>query len=200
MSRRHVLPALVLLAIWGLSELLPAVGPPAVPVDLELSSERIGWTAALESDHIARDIFERVNDERGARGLSALVWDEGLADLSRRWSEEMIVTGFRHSTDEFRAHPAFVWTGENIHMGSPSASTAHVGWMESDGHRNNLLAPQHTAIGIGVVCRNDGRMWSTQILGTPHGVQPALASTPVEPIVRRDDGPACPLAERRWGG
>lgn len=200
MSRRHILPGLVLLAIWAVSDLLPPVGPPVPPVDLEHGSEPIGWTAAIESDHIARDIFERVNDERVARGLSRLVWDEGLAELSRRWSEEMIVTGFRHSTEEFRLAPAFAWTGENIHMGSPSASTAHVGWMESDGHRDNLLLPQHTAIGVGVVCRNDGRMWATQILGLPHGVEPTSGPTPVEPIVRRDDGPACPVVGRAFGG
>lgn len=199
MSKRHILPGLVLLALWAVTELLPSAGLPAPPVDLEQGSERIGWTAALESDHIARDIFERVNDERVARGLSMLVWDEGLADLSRRWSEEMIASGYRHSSAEFRTHPGFAGTGENIHMGSTEAGAAHVGWMESDGHRDNLLLPQHTAIGIGVVCRNDGRMWATQILGVPHGAQPTPEPTPVEPIVRRDEGPACPVVRPALG-
>jgi hypothetical protein len=58
-----------------------------------------------------------------------------------------------------------------------------------------LDGPDYTAIGIGIVCRNDGRMWATQIFGVPHGAQPVPAPWwSVEPIVRQDPGPACPSA------
>jgi hypothetical protein len=65
--------------------------------------------------------------------------------------------------------------------------------MRSDGHRANILRPGYTAMGIGVVCRNDGTMWATQIFGVPQGSFDDDTPTPVEPIVRDDPGPACPV-------
>lgn len=52
----------------------------------------------------------------------------------------MLETGsYVHSSPEFQAHPDFIGTGENIHMGPPGATEAHVDWMESDGQRLNIL-------------------------------------------------------------
>lgn len=200
MTLRQYVPAIaiVVLLVGGADWLLWRAFPgPAV--DLESGSEQIGWTPGLDSDHIARDIYERVNDERAARDLPPLVWDEDLADRARRWSEIMIATTYEHSTAEFRAHPAYSGTGENIFMGPHDAGEAHVGWMLSDGHRDNILDPGFTAAGIGVVCRNDGRMWATQIFGIPTGTYPPPPAPTVEqPIVRRDDGPACPDRSPWW--
>jgi hypothetical protein len=187
--------AVLVLALGGLAELVP--GPFPAAAGLEDDSERIGWAQALDADALARDIHLRVNDERAARGLPPLSWDEGLAALARAWSEEMLATGYRHSPEARRVHPDFVGIGENIVMGPRDAGEAHVSWMESDGHRDNLLYPGYTAIGIGVVCRNDGHLWATQLLGVPAGVAvPHQPGSAVEPIVRRDAGPACP--PRPW--
>ena len=161
---------------------------------MERASERIGWSDPVEADPLAHDVYTRVNDERSARGLPPLEWHDGLADIARRWSEEMIGDTYEHSPAGFRAHPDFVGTGENIAMGYLDAGGLHVGWMESDGHRENVLDPSYTAIGIGIVCRNDGAMWATQVLGVPHGALPTpdRGATSVEPIERRDPGPECP--------
>jgi hypothetical protein len=189
--------AIVLLCLGGADWVISAALPSS-HADLEWNSAQIGWAPAMESDHLARDMYIRVNDERTARGLAPLLWDEELADRARRWSETMIATRYEHSTAEFRAHPAYTGTGENIHMGTQTANGAHVGWMLSDGHRDNILYPGFTAVGIGVVCRNDGRMWATQIFGVPAGTYPdPPVPTTEEPIVRRDDGPAC-TSRRAW--
>jgi uncharacterized protein YkwD len=192
--KRYVVPIGILLAIMALGEFLPAIfAPQPSPEDLERDSERIGWTTPLDSRDIAHDVFLRVNDERIARGLDPLVWHEGLAAIAGRWSQEMIATSYRHSTEEFRRHPEFAGTGENIAMGYLDAAEVHVGWMESDGHRDNILLPGYSAMGVGIVCRNDGRMWATQIFGLAHGTPPtAMAPSPAEPVVRDDPGPACP--------
>jgi hypothetical protein len=193
MSRRNLVPLLVLMGLLVGFQLVQRLLPLDAERVLEAGSERIGWADPLEADELARDIHARVNDERVERGLPPLVWHEGLAQLARAWSEEMIRSGYRHSTSEFRAHPDFVGTGENIFMGPQSVHEAHVGWMLSDGHRENILSPQYSAVGIGIVCRNDGHMWATQIFGAPTGAAPPAVATPeVEPIVRRDPGPSCP--------
>lgn len=196
-AKRYVVAGALLVFVWGGAQaLVEFLGAP-ITVDLEAGSSKIGWRPATEFDDIARDIFARVNDERTARRLPALAWDDGLADRSRRWSETMIAERYEHSAEEFRAHPAFAGTGENIFMGPLDAAEAHVGWMLSDGHRANVLHPSFTAMGVGVVCRNDGRMWATQIFGVPHD-SPMVETTdpPAEPITRRDDGPACPVRAR----
>jgi hypothetical protein len=197
-AKRYVLPVLVLLAIVAAMEWTPSVI--GSHTDIERASERIGWTTAIESDHLARDVFERVNDERVERGLPPLGWHDGLANVARAWSEEMIATGYRHSSDEFRALSEFAGTGENIFMGPRSTAELHVGWMESDGHRDNVLHPGYSAIGIGVVCRNDGTMWATQIFGLAHGVAtPPPAPTARGPVTRTDGGRRCDGSDETVG-
>jgi uncharacterized protein YkwD len=187
--------AVLVVVLGGLEDLLPGRFPAAT--DLQTGSEQIGWGDAHDADALARDIYERVNDERAARGLSPLVWHEGLAAIARGWSEEMLASGYRHSPASRRVHPDFVGVGENILMGPRDAGEAHVSWMESDGHRDNLLHGGYTAIGIGVVCRNDGHLWATQLLGVPAGGGvPRPPDSSVEPVVRRDPGPPCP--PRPW--
>ncbi len=202
MVKRYIpLVAVLLLALGGADTLISRIVP-ASPTELEFGSAGIGWAPAMEADHLARDVYVRVNDERAARHLPPLTWDEGLAELARRWSETMIAGRYEHSTAEFRAHPAYPGTGENIAMGYAGADEVHVGWMRSAGHRDNILYPGFTAIGVGIVCRNDGRMWATQIFGVPRGSYPdPPAPTIEEPVIRQDSGPACPRVGRwRLGG
>ena len=171
------------------------IWPEPRPAAVASESRRVGWHDSAAFSDISHDIFERVNDERRARGLPPLVWHEGLATLARAWSERMVESGhYEHSPERFRAHPDFIGTGENIATGYRGADGVHVGWMRSDGHRQNILNPSYTAIGVGVVCRGDGQMWATQIFGVPIGstVPNAQVDTGVDPIVRREQGPRCP--------
>jgi len=194
----HIRPLLILGALLAAAQFVPSLfgsAPAAQETveELESASADIGWTPAIDSYRLAEDIERRVNDERRERWLQPLVWHEGLADLARQWSEEMIETGYRHSPDSFRSLPDLQGIGENILMGHTDTGEAHVSWMESDGHRQNILTPEYTAIGIGVVCRNDGRIWATQLFGVPPDVFPSEPAglPPTEPIVRRDQGLSC---------
>jgi hypothetical protein len=194
MIRQNKVPLAVLAALFIAWQVVPRFWFPPDPMVLERDSDRIGWASPSEGLEVALDIYERVNDERLRRGLAPLTWHDGLADIAGRWSEQMLVSGFEHSTPDFRAHPEFPGSGENIAMGQVDAAELHVGWMESDGHRANILHPDFTDIGIGIVCRNDGRIWATQVFGVRHGVrmsEPPLP--PVDPIVRDDrGGTTCP--------
>jgi len=195
---RRLLPlAVVAGGLWAAGVELPSTAIPD-PVTLARQSQDLGWTAASANTDLALDVFARVNDERTARGLEPLVWHPGLADLAGRWSQAMIVHVYEHSPDGYLAHPGFAAFGENIAMGQYDTSELHVGWMESDGHRENILRPEFDAMGVGIVCRADGRLWATQVFGLKQGGHADLdiPTPPAEPVVRRDDGVTCPRISR----
>jgi uncharacterized protein YkwD len=153
---------------------------------------------------IARDLFERTNDERRARDLEPVEWDEQLAELAEEWSREMADIGLEHRELDMELIrdrlDGFVGVGENIFSatGPVPAGQAHVGWMNSDGHRANLLSPDWDRVGIGVHCAPDGAVYATQNFGrtTPAGGAPADMTEdvpPSEPVARPEvDGPTCP--------
>ncbi len=144
----------------------------------------------------------RVNDERAARGLAPVEWDEELAAVARSWSAEMARTGqLRHqdiggllAREDLSDLQGI---GENVFRstGPVPAGTIHAGWMRSAGHRVNVVNPGWNRLGVGVLCAEDGSVWATQEFGRTIGADlPAVATTtpPPEPLVRpEDDGPTC---------
>ncbi|UOY01697.1 CAP domain-containing protein [Blastococcus sp. PRF04-17] len=151
---------------------------------------------------MARDIFDRVNDERAERGLEPVEWNGALAEAAGDWSQEMAATG-RSEHQDVRAlmdreeFSGFAGIGENIFTasGPVPAGAAHVGWMRSDDHRINLLNPGWNRLGIGVFCAADGSVWATQQFGrTVDADRPPVSDElpPLEPIARpEEDGPTC---------
>ncbi len=103
---------------------------------------------------LERIIYEMHNIEREKRGLEPLEWDPNLARIAKKHSEWMAKTGrFMHTYQvNFR-----VW-GENIYMGPTGGSVYDVAkeamksWMNSKGHRKNILNEKFKRIGVGVAC------------------------------------------------
>ena len=104
-------------------------------------------------------LFDSANRERAERKLPLLKWDESLARAAHKHAELMA----EHDLLEHRmpgeadlatrAHDAgasFSHITENIAMGA-SAETFHDGWMNSPGHRANILDHDVDSIGIAVV-------------------------------------------------
>ena len=104
----------------------------------------------------------------------------------------MATRGFRHSTIGSLLG-AYNYVGENIAAGSPGTmeGSLHDAWMNSDGHRSNILAPGFTRVGVGVFCSSDGSIWLTEDFGHPTNAGPAQTTPtvpPRDPIVRPDSG------------
>mgnify|MGYP005840421387 CR=1 FL=1 len=57
--------------------------------------------------------------------------------------------------------------GENVAMGQSGPAEVVEGWMNSPGHRANILKPEFTEIGIGIGRNSDGRPYYTQVFGRP---------------------------------
>ncbi len=136
---------------------------------------------------MSQQLLERVNAERVVRGLAPLRWDPGLASLARNWSETMAASGrFTHrpkgSESAFPVPQMCCW--ENIYsIGGATMGSAqlHEGWMRSTGHRNNILSPEVTAMGAGVVCGANGTSYATQNFGTENWKGLGTPATPAEP-------------------
>jgi uncharacterized protein YkwD len=119
-----------------------------------------------------REVVTFVNQARAANGLPSLSWNDQLGALAQDWSAHMAATG-RLAHRDLQAtitRPEFSGFGrldENILVGACgiTATEMHAAWMNSPGHRANILAPEADVIGIGVVCGADDRLWATQNFG-----------------------------------
>ncbi|MGQ0804351.1 MAG: CAP domain-containing protein [Actinomycetota bacterium] len=124
----------------------------------------------LPPSGLSREIYDLVNADRGTQGLPALTWHPKLGGLAQGWSEHMASTGRLEHSDinatlgspEFSE---FHRLGENILEGSCSMTAAQMeqAWMNSPGHRANILG-SYNVIAVGVVCAG-GRLWATQSFG-----------------------------------
>jgi uncharacterized protein YkwD len=116
---------------------------------------------ACESDQAAPvcDVFQIVNQERGVAGESALAWNEQLAIAAQLHAEDMVAQNyFDHDSLDGRdfsdraneaGYDAFA-TGENIAQGQQNATEVMDGWMNSPGHRSNILSGNSNEIGVGL--------------------------------------------------
>ncbi len=104
-------------------------------------------------------MLDLVNYERTGRGLEALAMDPRLQDVARAHSRDMFARGyFSHITPEGKSPfdrmeaggVYFFAAGENIAL-APTVDIAHVGLMNSPGHRANILSTDYHKVGIGVI-------------------------------------------------
>jgi uncharacterized protein YkwD len=111
-----------------------------------------------------RQLFEAANRERAAQSLAPLQWDESLAKAALLHARRMAFYNIvEHQLSDERdlegrlaeAGARFGAIAENIGVGA-NPQTLHDGWMDSPGHRGNILNPKMTAVGIGTVRTNVG--------------------------------------------
>lgn len=122
-----------------------------------------------------KQMLDLVNEERANAGLKPLVLDDRLVPVARQHSEEMFrLKYFSHQSpvtgspfDRLKAAGiTYTRAGENLAY-AQSVTVAFRGLMESQGHRENILRPEFTRIGIGVISAGAyGRMF-TQMFLTP---------------------------------
>lgn len=108
-------------------------------------------------------LFEAVNRERTSEGLQALKWDANLASAARAHAREMVERN--RLSHQFNGEPdlmkrvqtagaRFSRLAENV-AEAPSVNELHIGWMNSIPHRDNIMNPALTAIGIAVEMRGE---------------------------------------------
>lgn len=119
-------------------------------------------TAVYAVDAPEREVIDLVNAERAERGLPRLVVDGRLSKVAEEWSESMLSANtLAHNPDVANQVTGWTTLGENVGVG-PTISAIHNAFMESPGHRDNVLDKRWDSIGVGVVRGND-RVWVTQL-------------------------------------
>ena len=120
----------------------------------------------------ASEIISLTNKERSSAGLAALKEDPALSYLARMKAEDMAQKGyFSHTSPTYGsafdmmkdAGISYSYAGENIAKGQASPQSAMNGWMNSSGHRENILGSSFTHIGTGVAADKQGTLYWVQI-------------------------------------
>lgn len=115
---------------------------------------------------LIEEVVSLVNDERSADGKSALKSDSELNKLAAVRAEE-IASSFSHTRPDGRScfsvfddyGVRYVAVGENIAMSKIDAETVMNMWMDSPGHRGNILSGSYSKIGVGVYISGKYAYW-----------------------------------------
>ena len=143
----------------------PKPSQPANPVEQEKPAQT-GNISAIE-----QAVLDLTNAERQKAGLKPLQIDNNLMNSARQKSKDMATNKyFSHTSptygspfDQMKANGVtYRSAAENIAMGQRSAEEVVKGWMDSPGHRQNILTPNFTHIGIGYDA--NGNYWTQQFI------------------------------------
>jgi len=119
-----------------------------------------------------REVLRLVNQERKSRGIEPLEYDSELFKVARIKSEDMRDQDYyAHVSPTYGApfemldHYGFKYSraSENIARGYWTPKVVVDGWMNSEGHRKNMLDPGYNKIGVGFAYDNDGSTYWTQL-------------------------------------
>jgi uncharacterized protein YkwD len=126
-------------------------------------------SAELQRNDSERQLLEFLNRERTSQGLAALQWDNALFKAARKHALLMLdLNMLEHQLPNepglearlAEAGARFAVIAENIAVGA-NPEIIHKGWMNSPGHRKNILDPRLTSVGIAVV-RGPGGLFAVQ--------------------------------------
>ncbi|MBW4573402.1 CAP domain-containing protein [Hassallia byssoidea VB512170] len=103
-------------------------------------------------------IVELTNAKRRSSGLPELRFNPVLAAAAQKHSADMALEDFFSHKSPNGSKPSdraqaegypSTYVGENIYAGGSTPENAFEGWMNSEGHRNNILSPNYQEIGVG---------------------------------------------------
>lgn len=117
-------------------------------------------------------VVDLTNQERANNGLPALKVDLTLSKMAHEKSRDMSANGYFSHTSPTYGSPfdmmkkygiSYRYAGENIAMGQRTPEEVVKAWMNSEGHRKNILSPNFNYIGVGYV--SQGNYWTQEFIG-----------------------------------
>ena len=132
----------------------------------ETSKPQVTENETGEATDEAGRVIELVNEERAAKGLKPLEYRADVQNAADIRANE-IVTSFSHTRPDGsscftvlnQTGVTYRAVGENIAYGQRSAEEVMNGWMNSSGHRANILSENYTGIAVGIVQKGNVKYW-----------------------------------------
>ena len=106
----------------------------------------------------AEEVLELVNAERAKQGIAPLTLSNELTNVANLKAKDMADNDYFNHDSPTYGSPfqlfslfgiSFMYAGENICAGAGTAQAAMNAWMNSPGHRANILNPNYTQLGVG---------------------------------------------------
>jgi uncharacterized protein YkwD len=121
-------------------------------------------------------VLDLVNSQRRAAGLRPLQPDNRLSAAAQTLANDLSETGrFSHQDSRGRtvgtriSEQGYNWrtAAENLAKGQRTPEEVVDGWLNSPGHRHNIMEPSVTNLGFGLSRSSDGQLVWVQVFGQP---------------------------------
>jgi uncharacterized protein YkwD len=177
-----LLAGMVLILSPAVMPLVNQILPPVVAAKPKPIVSRPGVKHLAQVEDL---VFEMTNQARRARGLAPFLQDAELRSLAQAYSDDMLVRRFFDHTDpdgrsfdeRIADHcPHWVYVmGENLwtSMGYPPGAAKKLAkeivtdWLNSPDHRDNILSPDFTHLGVGISARHHTILATQEFVGKP---------------------------------
>lgn len=161
------------ISVWyqvGLSEIIganPHIKNPA----LIYPGQRLTIPEVAEKN-FENQVIQLTNQERAKHGLKPLATNWELSRVARYKSADMRDRNYFSHTSPTYGSPfdmmknfgvSYRSAGENIAAGQTTPQQVVQAWMNSEGHRKNILSPNYTQIGVGYAAGGSQRHYWTQM-------------------------------------
>ncbi|MBT2702476.1 CAP domain-containing protein [Bacillus sp. ISL-35] len=145
---------------------------PAPQQEAAPAPEQKAAPSGTEISDFESKVIDLTNEQRRKNGLPNLQPDTALSNVAQEKSNDMQAKNYFSHTSPTYGSPfdmmrdfgvSYNSAGENIAMGQQSAEEVVNAWMNSEGHRKNILSPNYTHIGVGHTTQ--GNYWTQMFIG-----------------------------------
>ena len=129
------------------------------------------------------DLVAMVNTARASAGAGPLAVRDDLTAVARAWSERMAREGRLYHNPSVGSQVC-CWQGlsENVGYSYRGAADVHKLFLESPGHRANIMNGGYSQVGIGTATDAQGRLWVTEVFRSPNSQAASLPGPVAGPI------------------
>jgi uncharacterized YkwD family protein len=129
---------------------------PGMVLNIPSSGSGVGSTTTTTVSSYANQVITLVNQERAKASLKPLTSNSALSAMALDKAKDMYNKNYFSHTSPTFGSPfdmmksygiSFTYAGENIAMGQKTPQEVMNAWMNSAGHRQNILSPNYTKIG-----------------------------------------------------
>lgn len=152
--------------------------PAALVLALAAVLAPVGPATAAPAD----DIHALLNQARWSNGQAGLIRNAAMDQVAADWAAQLAASGTLSHNPDFASQIPGGLTGaaENVAQGHPTAAAMHDGWMNSSGHRANILG-DYTDVGIAFLS-SGGTTWGVEVFARyPGHVGPAAPAAAPAP-------------------